>query len=74
MSVIRVGTSSQYATGWDAVFGGAKPPRTGGRKAVAAKSPAKKAAGKKSTGKNPVKTVAKKASKPKAAKKAAKRR
>jgi hypothetical protein len=62
MSVIRVGTSSQYATGWDAVFGGAKPPRTVGRKAVAAKSPAKKAAGKKKVAKKAAKKVAKKKS------------
>lgn len=73
MSVVRVGTSSKYASGWDAVFGGGKP-RSAGRKAVAAASPAKKAAGKKSAGKKGVKAVAKKAAKQKGAKKAGKRR
>jgi hypothetical protein len=62
MSVIRVGTSSQYATGWDAVFGGAKPPRTGGRKAVAVKSPAQKVSGKKKVAKKVAKKAAKKKS------------
>jgi len=48
MSLIRVGSTSKYADGWDAVFGGGKAtPRKQGRptsrKAAAAK-PAKKAA------------------------------
>lgn len=73
MSVVRVGTSSKYASGWDAVFGGAKP-RAAGRKVAAGTATVKKAAGRKAAGKKAVKTAAKKASKPKAAKKAAKRR
>lgn len=68
MSVVRVGTSSKYASGWDAVFGGGKP-RASGRKNAAAASPAKRTAGKKSAAKKAVKPVAKKA-----AKKAGKRR
>ena len=43
MSVIRVGTSSKYATGWDAVFGGSKSSRAPG------KSAAKQGAGKKAS-------------------------
>lgn len=69
MSVVRVGTSSKYASGWDAVFGGATSARSAGRKAMAVKSSAKKSAGKKA-----VKASAKKTPKTKTAKKAAKRR
>lgn len=48
MSLIRVGSTSKYADGWEAVFGGGrasarKKGRPSGRKAVAAK-PVKKAA------------------------------
>jgi hypothetical protein len=49
MSVIRVGSSSTYATGWDAIFGGATS-RTGTKKAVAKKPATKKTAKKRSTG------------------------
>lgn len=45
MSVIRVGSTSRYAEGWGAVFGGAAGPQGRGKKAVAKKAkPAKKAA------------------------------
>lgn len=52
MSVIRVGSTSKYADGWDLVFGGSrvrKPAATKGRTAAAKKAkarPAKKAKGK----------------------------
>jgi hypothetical protein len=39
MSVIRVGSNSKYADGWDAVFGKGG----GGRKAVSGKKPGKAA-------------------------------
>ena len=54
MSVIRVGSSSKYATGWDAVFGRSKSSRTVGTSA------AKKAAGRKAA---PKKAGLKKATK-----------
>jgi hypothetical protein len=39
MSVIRVGSNSGYAAGWEAIFGGSKKARpTGGPKAAAKKS------------------------------------
>lgn len=51
MSVIRVGSSGQYAAGWDAIFGGAKAKPAGGAKRakkaakkVARATPAKQAA------------------------------
>lgn len=46
MSVIRVGSSGQYAAGWDAIFGGAKVKPAGGAKRAkkAAKKVAKKVA------------------------------
>jgi hypothetical protein len=47
MSVIRVGSSSTYATGWDAIFGGATR-RTGTKKAVVKKPATKKTAKKRS--------------------------
>lgn len=42
MSVIRVGSSGQYAAGWEAIFGGAKAKLAGGPKR--AKKSAKKLA------------------------------
>lgn len=49
MSVIRVGSSGTYASGWDAVFGGGKVKKTAAKKAAApkAKKTAKKTASKK---------------------------
>ncbi|MCE2727531.1 MAG: hypothetical protein LW698_12250 [Planctomycetaceae bacterium] len=46
MSIIRVGSSGQYAAGWDAIFGGAKAKPAGGAKRAkkAAKKVAKKSA------------------------------
>lgn len=45
MSVIRVGSTSKYADGWDAVFGRARPGKAGtakpGGKAAVAKQAAK---------------------------------
>jgi hypothetical protein len=45
MSVIRVGSTSKYADGWDAVFGRSRPGKTAaakpGKKAVPAKQMAK---------------------------------
>jgi hypothetical protein len=40
VSVIRVGSSEKYASGWDKAFGGAKP----AKKATAEKAAPKKAA------------------------------
>lgn len=66
MSVVRVGSSGQYAAGWDAVFGASKAKAAGGGRRT------KKAAGKKSA----KKATGAKASKPaqKAAKKSKGRR
>lgn len=49
MSVIRVGSSGTYATGWDAIFGGGKVKKTTAKKSSrpVAKKAAKKAAKKK---------------------------
>ena len=47
MSLIRVGSTSTYADGWEQIFGGGG--KAGTRK-TAAKRPAKKAARKKPTG------------------------
>jgi hypothetical protein len=45
MSVIRVGSNSGYAAGWEAIFGGSKKVRpTGGPKAAAKKAGKKRAA------------------------------
>jgi hypothetical protein len=41
MSVIRVGSSSGYAAGWENIFGGAKKSRQAAGKAVKAKTSAK---------------------------------
>lgn len=46
MSVIRVGSSSTYAAGWDAIFGGAKAGRGGASKGKAGGRKARQAAGK----------------------------
>jgi hypothetical protein len=62
MSVIRVGSSGQYATGWEAVFGGGKA------KAVGAAKRSKKAA------KKPAQAKAAKPAKKPAAKKSKSRR
>jgi hypothetical protein len=51
MSVIRVGSSGQYAAGWDAIFGGGKAKAAGGTKR--AKKAAKKAAKVAGSGKKP---------------------
>ena len=58
MSVIRVGSSGQYAAGWDAIFGGAKAkPAGGARGAKKGAKPgakrAKKATHAASSGKKP---------------------
>lgn len=46
MSVIRVGSSGQYAAGWDAIFGGAKAKPVGAAKRAkkAVKKSARKSA------------------------------
>jgi len=49
MSVIRVGTNQQYASGWDAVFG--KEAKKGAKKGAAKPAALKKTAAKKATGK-----------------------
>ncbi|MEI6506071.1 MAG: hypothetical protein WCO90_09365 [Planctomycetota bacterium] len=67
MSVIRVGSSTKYADGWDTAFGG--------RKTAAKKTTAKKAGGKKASPAKQAVAMAKKASagvKKKVATKAAK--
>jgi len=62
MSVIRVGSSSTYAEGWDAVFGGRRPvAKKAAGKATAA--PATKA-GKKKASRVAKKTAVTKARKP----------
>jgi hypothetical protein len=63
MSVVRVGSSGTYATGWDHIFGGSKgktAAKKGGKKAAkkggkqaAAKPAAKKRAVKAAPGKKP---------------------
>jgi len=58
MSVIRVGSTSNYADGWEQIFGGAGGKT--GRRQTAAGRPAKKAARKKPAAAK--KPVAKKAS------------
>ncbi len=71
MTITRVGSNSQYASGWEKAFGkGAKAAATASPKAKAAKkSPAKS-----SEGPAPAKkTATKSAAKPKAAKKPAKK-
>lgn len=57
MSVIRVGSSGQYATGWEAVFGGGKAKAAGAAKR--SKKAAKKLA--KAKAAKPVKKPAAKA-------------
>jgi len=44
MSVIRVGSTSKYAEGWDTIFGGGTPSpgKTGGRRKKAALTPTKR--------------------------------
>ncbi|MCE9631685.1 MAG: hypothetical protein K8S94_13340 [Planctomycetia bacterium] len=71
MSVIRVGSTTKYADGWDTVFGG--------RKTAVKKTAAKKAGGKKAPAKQAVAAAKKttagpKKSAKKSAKKAAKSR
>lgn len=66
MSVIRVGSSSTYAEGWDAIFGGRRPAgkkagRAKGSKAAAASATK---AGKKKASKAAKKTAATKPRKP----------
>lgn len=63
MSVIRVGSNSRYADGWDAVFGGAKG---GGRAATGRKSPKGAAKSKKPAARSGVGTKAGKQAKKKA--------
>jgi len=58
MSVIRVGSTSTYADGWESIFGGA----TGGAKRAKKKSAAK-ASKKKAAGKRAAKKPANKAGK-----------
>lgn len=41
MSVIRVGSSSSYAAGWETIFGGARKSRQAAGKAVKSKTAAK---------------------------------
>jgi len=44
MSVIRVGSTSRYAEGWDTIFGGGTPAagKTAGRRQKAARTPTKR--------------------------------
>jgi len=54
MSVIRVGTNQQYASGWDAVFGkaaGKGQAKKGAKKGAAKPAATQKPAAKKATGK-----------------------
>jgi len=68
MSIVRLGSSSTYAEGWDAIFGGRKAARTGAAKArgkAGAKATGRKktrrAAGKAATRKTKAKPLAVKA-------------
>ena len=45
---VHSGTSDQYSSGWDAIFGGQKPTSKTGKKSTSKKSAAKGAAAKKS--------------------------
>jgi len=56
MSIIRVGSTSSYAEGWEAIFGGAGGKRSG--KAAAKKSAAKKPVAKKPAAKKSAKKKA----------------
>lgn len=68
MSVIRVGSTGQYSSGWEHIFGGAKGRKAGGRKTAKAARPAAV----KKTAKKAAKKAAGKTAK-KSAKKAARR-
>ncbi|ADB17528.1 hypothetical protein Psta_2863 [Pirellula staleyi DSM 6068] len=52
MTIVRVGKTDKYASGWDSAFGGKKPAKS---EATAAKATAKKAAPKKAAAKKPAK-------------------
>jgi len=43
VSVIRVGSSEKYASGWDKAFGGGKPAKASDKKAATKKAAKKKA-------------------------------
>lgn len=49
MSVIRVGSTSTYAEGWDAIFGGRRSPKPAAAKAARAKPAATTATRKKAS-------------------------
>ena len=51
MSVIRVGSTSSYADGWDQIFLGSKATKAAGKKSMSHTSAVKKATGKVAKGK-----------------------
>lgn len=51
MSVVRVGSTSQYAAGWDAIFGGATGSRAGAARGTKKRRAASKAVKRKTSAK-----------------------